>query len=562
LLIAVIYLGRIGSFGLQDPDEGRYAEIPREMLELHDWTTPRLNYVKYFEKPPLLYWLVALSFRGFGISEWSSRLIPALAAIVTVCVTYQFGLRVLGSRPALLGTAILASSPLFFAFSQALVTDMLLTACTTLTFVFIFYAYLRDESQKLSCCLVASTSTALGVLTKGPIALLLPSIVAILFLAWRRNLGTVRAFLGWRPLLVFLLVSIPWFLLVSLRNPEFPRFFFVTQNIQRFTSDEVGHPGGFMYYLPVVLGGFFPWSCLALMLSVPSLRRPLLRPISRPELVYLALWAGVVVFFFSIAHTKLPSYILPAFPPLALLLGFYLDRLDKAGLLHPAVSWLDIVVVTLATTLLLASLVALAAPTFLATLSTNATSDVLSVAKSVAAFATVLLVSTALRRRLFTARQLGEPTKLVLQSATIMVALFLAIGGRAVTRTSQTIGEAITCRLAPGDLVATYRKVMQGLPFYTTARVVTVAIASELDFGASEADDRDAYFWYDSYRLAQEWNSPRHVFVATNEELLPELTKLVGEYPHVIADDGKRVAVANFLPENDASCPKRPPEPS
>src|SRR5262245_10912358 len=131
VLLAILYLGRLGGFPLQDPDEGRYAEIPREMLEQGDWITPRLNYVEYFEKPPLFYWLVAIAFRTFGTSEGAARLVPALSGLACIGVTYALGRRLFGRRAALVAAATLATAPLFFLFSQTLIIDMLLTLMLT-----------------------------------------------------------------------------------------------------------------------------------------------------------------------------------------------------------------------------------------------------------------------------------------------------------------------------------------------------------------------------------------------------------------------------------------------
>src|SRR4030095_5055859 len=166
--LLVVYLGRIGGFPLQDPDEGRYAEIPREMVESGDWLTPRLNYVKYYEKPPLLYWLIATSFVAFGPEEWAGRLIPVLAGLATIAMTLALGAAALGSRAAWLAAAVLATSPLFFGLSQAILIDMVLTACTTATLGALWFAQTAERREvKDRWVLVAAVGAGLRVVQEG-----------------------------------------------------------------------------------------------------------------------------------------------------------------------------------------------------------------------------------------------------------------------------------------------------------------------------------------------------------------------------------------------------------
>ena len=147
-LLLAMYLSRIGGFVLQDPDEGRYAEIPREMIESGDWVTPKLFYVKYFEKPPLLYWLTAISFETFGVSEGSARLVPALSGLASIFLTFLLGVRLCGRRAAWIGSGMLATMPLFFALSQAILIDMLLTACMTATMLGVYAAHTAEDKRR------------------------------------------------------------------------------------------------------------------------------------------------------------------------------------------------------------------------------------------------------------------------------------------------------------------------------------------------------------------------------------------------------------------------------
>jgi len=187
LAIAVVYLGAIGAYPFADPDEPRYAEIPREMLELRDWVTPHLNYVKYFEKPPLVYWLTALSFKAFGLHEWSARIWPALSGLAGIGMAYILGRAMFDPWTGQAAAALLAAAPLYFGLSQVLVLDAPLTALMTVALGCVWLAYTGVRRQLFT--VVAYAATALAVLTKGPTALLLPGVIVVLFLLLRRDLG-------------------------------------------------------------------------------------------------------------------------------------------------------------------------------------------------------------------------------------------------------------------------------------------------------------------------------------------------------------------------------------
>ncbi len=324
-LLVYGYFGRIDGYPLQDPDEGRYGEIAREMAVSGDWVTPTLNHVKYFDKPPLLYWLVAASFRVFGVSEGVARLVPAAAGVLTVVITFLLGRSMLGTPGALLAAIILATSPLFFLFSQALTTDMVLTACVTATMAGLWA--LHTSTHRQFWAVVVSLAAALGVLAKGLVAVVLPAFIAVVFLLYRGDRDALKRMLGLKAVAAFLALTAPWFIAVSWVSPEFVRYFFVTQHIERFVTASVGHPEGPLFYVPVLLAGALPWTIV--VGSVVWSSRGRTGRSRSEEGSYLLLWALTVLLFFSVARSKLPAYILPAFPPLALLGGRYLARMGS-----------------------------------------------------------------------------------------------------------------------------------------------------------------------------------------------------------------------------------------
>jgi 4-amino-4-deoxy-L-arabinose transferase-like glycosyltransferase len=547
-LLLTMYLSRIGGYVLQDPDEGRYAEIPREMIETGDWITPRLFYVKYFEKPPLFYWLTALSFESFGQSEGTARLVPAVSGVVTVLLTFALGVRLCGRRAAWIGSAVLATMPLFFALSQALVIDILLTACMTTTMFAVYAAHQADDKRGWAA--LVALSVALGVLSKGLVALVLPGGIALAFLLWRRDTKTMRALLGWQPALLFAVLAVPWFVVVSRRNPEFLQFFFVREHFERFMAtgpEHVGHPEGPFYYVPVVLFGPAPWTLVALLLGATAAGRRAFNRIPADARLLLVLWSAGVVGFFSISTSKLGSYVLPAMPPLGLLFGAWIDRaFDEETAAVAVIRALRGICLLLGGVLTLAALLAWPLHQQIALWIDNDVADVILIAGAVSCVALALLAGGALSRWL-RYEERGRPVAaLGVLVGGFALALLLAIQGRAVTKTSRVLAEAIQPYRQQGDLIVSYKRLMQGLGFYTKQRIVQFDAYQEIEAGALVAPDRDAFFWDDLDRLQREWKSGRRVFIVTDTKFVPDLNGSLEPLPQLLVRDHNRVVLVNF----------------
>ncbi len=323
LILPSVLLYPCLAFPLFEPDEGRYAEIPREMLQRGEWVVPYLQGEPYLDKPPLFYWLVMVSYRVFGAHDWAARLVPALAVHGCVLLTYLLGRRGLGERAAFWGAALLAVAPAFAGMGRLLLLDGLLTFWMTLALLALFEA-LRGERLRWGWWLVAAAACGLGVLTKGPVALLLLVPPAW---AYRRLTGSSWR-VGWRAVTAFLAVvlalALPWFVAVCVRLPDFASYFLWHHNVVRFLHP-FDHIQPLWFYAPVLLFGLLPGTLLLLPFArflvsgdeEAARRRP-------PELGFLLLAGGWCVLFFSASGSKLPTYVLPAFPPLALALGHFL----------------------------------------------------------------------------------------------------------------------------------------------------------------------------------------------------------------------------------------------
>ena len=312
LLLAAVWLGALGVRPLYKTDESRYAEIPREMVASGDWLTPRLNGFKYFEKPPLQYWATAAFFEAFGERDWAARLWTALTALAGIALAYAFANRVYGAPAGLLAAAILVASPLYVLLGQINTLDM--GVSFFLSAAIFAFALGRMVWFWIAC--------ALAVLSKGLIGIVLPAGAIGVYILARWDWALLKRMKLFSGGLLFLAIAAPWFIAVSLANTEFFHFFFIQEHFQRFTTRIHGRYQPMWYFLPILAAGIAPW----LLLLVPALRRslPTKRDGQFDTPLFLAIWALLVFAFFSVSSSKLPSYILPIFPPLAVLAGGWL----------------------------------------------------------------------------------------------------------------------------------------------------------------------------------------------------------------------------------------------
>lgn len=307
-----------------EPDEARYAEIAREMVASGDWVVPKLYNEAYNDKPPLFYWAIAGSFRIFGVSEWAARLVPASAALTTIVASYLFGARWLGARSAALAALVLTLSVGFVQFGRVLIMDGLLCTTVTLSLVTGFEAIGRGR-LRWPWWLSSAAFCGLGVLTKGPVAfvLLAPPIAGHVWLT--KSAVRIRVWHWLNYLVVAIGVAAPWFVVMALREPAFLFHFFWKHNVTRFFGENY-HPHPMWFFVPVLLLGCMPWSLVAGAFARYFFARSTAARVYRPQtLGFLALWSCWCVIFFSLSRGKLPPYILPAMPAIALSFGWFLD---------------------------------------------------------------------------------------------------------------------------------------------------------------------------------------------------------------------------------------------
>ncbi|QWE16051.1 glycosyltransferase family 39 protein [Polynucleobacter sp. AP-Nino-20-G2] len=324
LVYGLFWFGTLNYRHLIPSDEGRYAEIAREMLVTGDWVTPRYNGYKYFEKPPLQIWATATAFNIFGIGDWQARLWTALTGFLTIFFIGFTGARIYGARAGWLASLVLASSPMWVIGGHVNSLDMGLSAFLVAALCSLLLAQTsHNKTQARNWMWACWALMALATLSKGVIGAAIPGMVFITYslTAWDWKI--------WKRLhiisgtILFLAITAPWFVLVAQRNPEFLEFFFIHEHLQRFTQTAHSRTGPIYYFIPLLLLGFLPWVA-QIPGAISQAWRERNREFSSGWL--LTCWFIVILGFFSVSQSKLPGYIIPIFPALALLVGNRLDR--------------------------------------------------------------------------------------------------------------------------------------------------------------------------------------------------------------------------------------------
>jgi 4-amino-4-deoxy-L-arabinose transferase-like glycosyltransferase len=327
-VVVLAWFSGIGVRKLQHPDEGRYAEIAREMAATGNWVTPRLNGLKYFEKPPFQYWATAATFKAFGESEWTARLVPALAGLLTVVIVGATASRLESPAVGAYAALVQAGSLLPFALSQLLTLDAVLTMWLTLALCAFLLAQ-RDglpRTAQRNAMLVAFAAAAGATLTKGLVGFVIPGATLVLYSLVTRDAGPWKRLHVVPGLALFLLLTVPWFVAVSRVNPEFAQFFFIHEHVERFLTTEHRRTGGWYYFIPLLAAGILPWLGIWLWTIRASWRDAARAESGFAWAKFCLVWAAFVFVFFSASGSKLPSYILPLFPALSLVLGRQLTR--------------------------------------------------------------------------------------------------------------------------------------------------------------------------------------------------------------------------------------------
>lgn len=528
LFVALDNMGR----PLANPDEGRYSEISREMAQSGDWVTPRLNGIKYFEKPPLQYWATAAAFEALGVNEPAARLYTLLCGMVTVLLVGYTGWRIAGAELGLASMLVLGSSPYFFVMGGVITLDMGLTLWTTLTFC----AFVLAERPGLAAparrnwMLVAWAAMALAMLSKGLIAIVFPAAAIGLLAILKRDLRVVTRMQWLTGLALFLAIAAPWFVLVSARNPEFARFFFVHEHFERFLTKVHRRSEPWWYFLPIFLLGFLPW-LLALPAAVRAVwRDPRARP-ETPALQLAAIWGLFILVFFSASGSKLPSYILPALPPFALVVGRYL---------------LDVPARTLARYVVPTCLVGIAvlvwAIWFLPTTSRDPWTQALYFkAQPMIIGAAIAIAVAPLFAALLLRRDQRWPAFMVAALGVVAMVGFVEDAyERLLPRQSgYEVAQAIREAATPQARVYQVKMYDQTVPFYLQRTTKIVDYGDEFELGFAAEPGSHIVHWSD---LVPEWERPGDAVAIMQPEIYAKF-RAMGLPMKVLHEDSRRVLV-------------------
>jgi len=527
---ALAWFCNLGYRHLIKPDEGRYAEIPREMIVSGDWLTPRINGYKYFEKPPLQYWATAASFSAFGPNEWAARLWPGLTGFLGVLLVFWAGSRLFGPPSGLLGAAVAASCALYVIVGHLLTLDMGLSVFMAAA-VFAFAVAQAEAAlhERRRWMLVAWAAMALAVLSKGLVGAVLPIAAVGAYVLLQRDWKLLSRLELLRGGLLLLAIAAPWFVLVSLANPEFPRFFFIHEHFERFLTKEHDRYQPTWFFVPVLLVGMLPW----IVALVPALVRawPRSTVTGFDPRRFLFVWCAVVFVFFSASSSKLLPYILPLFPALSLLVGDYLRTASRGVLVAQAV----------------VAVLAGAALVFAAPRAPLYSSD--SIPPALLEHYVPWLIAAGM------ALAVGGVASgaCVARDRRLAAALALAFAGLAVAQTALSGYQTLSPSLSAYDIA---HKVRDGMKpdarfyfvetfdhtalFYLRKQVTMVSVKDELA-DPIEREPRD--FLADAPAFARAWQADGDAFAMFNVIDLPAFLEKYPLRMRVVATDPRRVIV-------------------
>jgi 4-amino-4-deoxy-L-arabinose transferase-like glycosyltransferase len=515
LAVAIIWFGNLEYRKLVKPDEGRYAEIPREMVVSGDWTTPRLNELKYFEKPPLQYWATAVAYEVFGEHQWTSRLWAALTGFAGVLLAWFAGARLFGREAGLYAALLLGSSMLYAMMAHINTLDMGVTFFITLGIFSLLIAQKEEQAaQRRNWMLLAWAGLALAVLSKGLMGLILPGAALFLYSVFNRDLTIWKRMHWFSGLLVFLLVAAPWFVLVIKANPEFFDRFFIYEHYTRFTTKVHGRYQPWYYFVPVLLLGMLPWTVLMFDTLLRTWRGSVQQVKAFSPERFLLVWAVFIYFFFSISGSKLPSYLLPMFPALALLMGKQI-----AGMKARRLFWL-----TLPSLVIVAILLGLAP-------FTAKTADTPLQHQMYSDYAVWLVIAAAIwfigvSAALWLLRRDNKMVAVIVLAFSSLIAAQIGSSGHntaARERSAYHIAEAIQSYVKPDIPFYSIMYYEQTLPFYLKRTFTLVQYQDEMDFGIQQEPQR----WIpDLAGFAVAWNKDKEALAIVQVHQYPQVQKL------------------------------------
>ncbi len=533
----VLYFSLLGARPLANPDEGRYTEIPREMIESGDFVTPRLNGVRYFEKPPLVYWASALGIKVFGLNEFGSRFWSALFAVFGVIGTYLFSRERYGRTVAIWSSIVLGTSLLYMGLSQIVLLDMVLSVLVSGSlFAFLSATGMPNGRAKTGRFLVSYGLMGLAVMTKGLVGLVVPvAVIGIWIIVGNRwkEISSYRLLSG---LFVFLLVATPWHVAVALKNPDFLEFYFIHEHFLRYTTQVHSRVEPWWFFVPVVLVGFFPWVIFLPQALKLGFAKGFQSVTQDRTTSFLLIWIGFVVVFFSISQSKLVPYVLPVFPALAVLIGRYLGASDGAAekksihrsvWVYVGISWLLAIGVTL---------VVLPEKYSDHIGAVNGWRIVLSVILAVSSLCTFAFIRRWKLRLALSSMAIG--------SAACFLGL-VSLYGVLESKSSKPLAEYLNRYAKPNEAVYCLGEYFQDLPVYLNRTVKVVDYHGELSFGISSEPEVTKESYLSREDFATKWEGESVQYAVIKKDELVNWSEEVGPHVRVLSTTRRYALIIN-----------------
>ena len=507
VLFGVLYAWRLGSAPLFNPDEGRYAEVPREMVASGDWVTPRLDGVPYFEKPPLMYWAVAACEKVLGPSEWSVRLVPALFGVAGILLAYAAARRLYGANAGFWSALVLGTSLLYLALGHLVILDLAVSVLMSATlFCFILGMKERSGSARRWFFYGLYASAALATLTKGLMGFLLTGAVMFLWVLllnqWKR-LWPLYLPTG---ILIFLGIAVPWHFLMASRNPGWAQFYIIYEHFQRYSDKSHGRYQPFLYFVPILILGFFPWTGFLWNAFREALAGGWSRRKENAEAWFLAIWAAFIFLFFSESKSKLPPYILPMFPALAVLVGRWLSSAFSSENAFARMRLGFRVFGFLCGLIAAALCVAVLKPGLIREAGQAAQLKPY-------AFVLAAILCVGGWRAMMERGAAAARGSLLAMAATLVALVGVLLVAMPIIDVKGTKELALAAKAAvkPGDRVYHYHGFFQDFTYYTGSAVGLVAYTDELELQFLDPAERSARF-IDDAEFRKEWEGPGRVF--------------------------------------------------
>jgi 4-amino-4-deoxy-L-arabinose transferase-like glycosyltransferase len=560
LVVAALALfWQLGGYPLVQPDEGRNAEVAREMASSGAWLVPTLNDVPYLDKPAFYFKVVALSLGSFGESEWAARLPSALFGLCTLGLVYGLCRRQYTAERAAMAAMMVSTSPLFIMYSRLVIFDAALTFFISAAVLAGYCAETQPRLGHAPWHAAGAATAGIATLVKGPVGFVVPALILTAFFVSEGRRDALARLFAPRNLLVCGLVVLPWFLGVSYLHPDFPFYGVVHESILRFTTDEFHRDQPLYFYPAVLLGGFFPWSVF-LLEPLRNAWRGYRRLESAERLCLI--WIAVVLVFFSFSHSKRPGYLLIVAVPVALLASRWFEAALHQGSPSPAAKTLARASLALGI-LSLALAAALALVAWVSTLRQSAAQLDTMVVEELTQRAVLLVGSFVLASALAIGAWRIRSARVAFAAFTFLPLAVVLVGFGpwarvAERRSARSLATAVNS-LAQGAEIVCVRCFPISLPFYLR-RTITVVTetggelsSNYVKFALERGDHWPRSLVRGSELEGRVAQRDRPVFLLADESGQPELEALARKYgapvaPVVPGYVGARIPIGSSAP--------------